>query len=86
MTDRQESRVRVTATTVLDNVFAAALALSFCVGAVMVLVQLVALVLGASTVVETASALLGPVAYAAAAGAGLLSLVGLYLHRWKTDE
>ncbi|MEQ3552778.1 hypothetical protein WIS52_20110 [Pseudonocardia nematodicida] len=86
MTNQQESHTRVAATKVLDNVFGAVLALSFCVGAVMVLIQLVALVLGASTVVEMASNLLGPVAYAAAAGAGLLSLVGLYLHRWKTDE
>lgn len=69
-----------------DLAFGLTLAVAFTAGAIMVLCQLVAVLLGASSAVETASGVLGPVAYAAAAAAGVLSLGAMYLHRWSVAE
>lgn len=73
-------------TRIVDILFTLSLMASFVLGIVMVGVQVLATIVGASTVIIDISRLLGPPTYAAAAVAGVLSLVAMYLHGWSTAE
>lgn len=83
----QNSDVKHPKTTrVIDALFTISLMASFLLGIVMVVLQVIATVIGASTLIVNVSAVLGPPTYAAAATAGVLSLVAMYLHGWSTAE
>lgn len=79
-------RTRQVLTKAVDNLFGASLMLSFILGILLVLIQLAGLIVGAGGLVEATSQILGPVAFAAAAAAGVLSLAAMYLHRWTVVE
>jgi len=71
---------------VVDALFTLSLMASFILGIVMVVVQVIATLLGASSLIINISTVLGPPTYAAAATAGVLSLIAMYLHGWSTAE
>lgn|GEM_PF-4270620 len=83
----QETDVKHPRTTrVVDALFTLSLMASFILGIVMVVVQVIATLLGASSLIINISTVLGPPTYAAAATAGVLSLIAMYLHGWSTAE